>query len=153
MLVFLSLCFFKRGCRNQFFPGFSQTTQIKKRGEMRLSICYGHSGFPSMLEQLIADCLKVLSLSFALMSCSSEVRLNLLSQFMIGLSKVQSGCLDGLFEELRRREGPDVGPEVFFLSHFESIFLDFEPLHFGQLPNLGHLLSQFIVRVKFCIDQ
>lgn len=42
-----------------------------------------------------------MSLSFSLMSCSSEVRLNLLSQFMVGLSKVQSGCLDRLFEDLR----------------------------------------------------
>lgn len=78
-----------------------------------------------MLEALISDCLKVLSLSFSLMSCSSEVWLNLLSQFMVGLSKVQSGCLDKLFEDQRRREGRDKGGLDLYIAAFWDHFFFF----------------------------
>lgn len=94
-----------------------------------------------MLEELIADCLKVLSLSFSLMSSSSEVWLNLLSQFMVELSKVQSGCLDKLFEDQRRREGPDMGPEELCVLHFGTNFWTLNQffLFLRHLSNTGHI--------------
>lgn len=93
-----------------------------------------------MLEELIADCLKVLSLSFSLMSSSSEVWLNLLSQFMVELSKVQSGCLDKLFEDQRRREGPDMGPEELCVLHFGTNFWTLNQFFFlRHLSNTGHI--------------
>lgn len=48
-------------CRNQFFPGHTD-----KRGETKffLSVFLATWAFPSMLEELIAGCVKVLSFSF-----------------------------------------------------------------------------------------
>lgn len=97
-----------------------------------------------MLEELITDCLKVYSLtpplppplSLTLMSSSSEVQLDLLSQFMVGLSKVQSGCLDKLLENQKRREGPDdlcvlhFGTKFWTLIQFIEVFF----------PNSGNRL-------------
>lgn len=44
---------------------------------------------------------------------------------MVELSKVQSGCLDKLFEDQRRREGPDMGPEELCVLHFGTNFWTF----------------------------
>ena len=108
-------------CRNQSPPWFSQTPQIKKRGDVLLSILAAWAFLPCWKE-LIAGCLKVLSLSFSLMSCSSEVWLNLLSQFIVWLNKVQSGCLLPLST---REEGK--GPKICFshiLEHRFSLHAD-----------------------------
>lgn len=55
----------------------------------------------------------------------------------LGLSKVQSGCLDRLFEEHRKREGPDMGPGDFCVSHFGTNFWNF---NWGHFSNRGLLL-------------
>lgn len=80
-----------------------------------------------MLEELIADCLKVLSLSFSLMSSSSEVRLNLLFQFMVGAE--QSAIRAVWTDSARAREegkGLTWGPEDLCVLHCGAKF-------FGQL--------------------
>lgn len=97
--------------------------QLNRKRDAFLSICFGHLGFPSMLEELIAERLKVLCCSFSLMSTSSEFRLNLLSHFMVRLNKVQSFRLDGVFKcQRRRKEGPSMDGEEVYVSSILLLF-------------------------------
>lgn len=62
------------------------------------------------------------TLFFPPLSSSSEVRLNLLSQFMVWLSKVQPGCLDKLFQS-QKRKGRAAWHRTRGVLHVNNIYL------------------------------
>lgn len=147
-------------CRNQFLPGCSWTTQIKKRVEILLSIYFGRLGFPSMLEGID----RWLSEGPLPLCLPHVIQFRSLVEFIVSVyGRGWAKCNLAVWTlQGAGKKGRAWRIQEGVCATFWDQFLDFEPVNWGHLSNcvcfncwytqqkLNHLnASSFIVRIKF----